>query len=378
MKRNRSGALRECSYAICWLLVVTVSCASYAQQNIIINMAPIDGMAITPDNIFNYHIQCTGSGPVQVKGSIRYRNSSMSMSYSFPYTLRQGINIINIDDIHPQWQVSSTSLQELFFTYRVLPEGTFEYCVTVTPSNTLKENKNNIFDECLYHRSEDVFLINLIYPENKAKLLEYNPMLSWVANYSFSSELTYRIRVAEMKQGQNAANAVMRNQPIYDESNLMQNSIIYPVYAKPIEPNKWYAWTVDAYYKGLLLGGAACWQFIIQDSIPPEVKTERSYIDIARETGTNHLTALGTLKLKYVLDERMNDSLYLELFNDQNQKCKLSTTSLNAKYGDNRYELDLKTGSNLKHLAPYTLIIRTKTNHEYKLPFQYINPDYTH
>jgi hypothetical protein len=161
---------------------------------------------------------------------------------------------------------------------------------------------------------------------------------------------------------------------------LMENSIIYPLYAKPLEANKPYAWTVDAYYKGILLGGAEPWQFIIYDSLPPEVKVDRAYIDITRETGANHLTAIGTLRLKYVLEDQMYDSLFLSLVNakDINQKYKLNPGALKAKYGDNRYELDLKNGSNVKHMTNYIMLIKTKTGHEYKLPFQYINPDYLH
>ena len=40
------------------------------QQNVIINMAPIDGVAITPDNIFDYQIQSFGAGKVQVTGHL--------------------------------------------------------------------------------------------------------------------------------------------------------------------------------------------------------------------------------------------------------------------------------------------------------------------
>lgn len=360
------------------LLFMLLPVLAAGQQNIIINLASVDGIPVTPDNLFNYQIQSSGPGKVQVKGSIRYRNSNLFLTYSFPYTLRQGINVLSVDDIHPQWQFSSGGLQELFFTYKVLPEGTYEYCVTVTPSNVIKENTPGIFDECLYHRSEDIFLINLIYPEDKAKLTEYNPLLSWFANYSFSNDLTYRVRVAEIKQGQNPVNAVKRNQPVYDESNLAQNSIMYPLFAKPLVANQWYAWTVDAYYRGILLGGAETWQFIIPDSVSVPVRANMSYIDIRREHGTNQLYSVGTMKLKYELEDKMSDSLFLELTDQQNNKCIFSPGKLAASYGDNRYVLDFAGAANLKHEAYYTLRIRTKTNHEYLLPFQYFKPEYIH
>jgi hypothetical protein len=364
---------RRCKLA---LMLALIPMMARAQQNIIINMAAIDGIAITPDNVLGYQVQSSGSVSVQVKGTIRYRNSGQNISYSFSCSLKSGLNTFSVDAEHPQWQFSSPALRELFLTYKILPEGTVEYCVNITPATVVKENPSSVFDECLYHRAGDIFLINLVDPEDKAKLHEFNPMLSWIANYSFASQLTYRIRVAQIKQGQNAVNAVMRNQPVYDESNLMQNSIIYPVYAKPLEINVPYAWTVDAYYKGILLGGAESWQFIICDSTAPVVKGNRSYIDVKRENGANRLFALGSLKLKYVLDEAQSDVLDLEITDEQNKKCQFNPDKLTAKYGDNRYELDLMGTGSFKHKSQYFLNIKTKTGHEYKLPFQYLNPEY--
>lgn len=378
MKRAGYNAVMVLKKYLSCVLFVSIPSITVAQRNISINMAPIDGVAITPDNIFNYQVQSSGPGIVEIRGTIRYRNSNLSLSYTSHYNISQGVAMLDANALHPQWQFSSPALQELFFMYKVLPSGTFEYCVTITPINAAQENNGGVFDECLYHRSDDFFLINLIDPANKAKIQEYNPMLAWVANYSFSNELTYRLRIAEIKQGQNPVNAIMRNQPMYDEKNLMLNSLVYPVYAKPLVANQPYAWTVDAYYKGILLGGAETWQFIILDSTPVPVKASRSHIDIKREDGSNKLYVVGELKLKYVLDETQKDSLYLEIFDEKQKKHSTNPDKLIAVYGDNRYELNLAESSNLKHKSTYILKIHTKTKHEYKLVFQYLNPEYLH
>lgn len=362
-----------------WLfLVFLLLIGVKAQGQIIINMAPIDGVSLTPASILGYQVHSSKLENVLIKGTVRYRNSQMSLSYTFRYSLLEGINTFSPDFVNPTWQFSSSALQEIFFSYNVLPSGTFEYCITITPDNTMAENDKPVYEECLYHRNNDVFLINLVDPIDKSKLTEFNPLLAWIANYSFSNELTYRIRVAEIKQGQNPINAIMRNQPVYDEKGLMSNSITYPVYAKPLVVNQPYAWTVDAYYKDILLGGAETWQFIIADTQTVSGTGNRSYVDVKKENGNVSLTALGTLKLKYILDEQRNDTLYLELLNDKNKKCSLSPNKLPATYGDNRYTLDLANTASLKHKNKYTLMVRTKTRHEYTLTFQYINPDFEH
>lgn len=349
----------------------------HAQQHIMINMALIDGIQINAENILGYQVHSSFSQQVEVKGSIRYKGSGLSLSYLFDCPLRAGENSFNTSTAHPKWQFSSPALQELFLNYRILPEGTYEYCVTITPKNATPETQGVTFDECLYHRSDDMFLINLIDPEDKAKIMEYYPVLSWAANYTFSNELTYRLRVAEIKQGQNPQNAIMRNQPLLDEKNLTQNSMVYPTYAKPLKSQQPYAWTVDAYYKGILLGGAETWQFIIlDDSVVTKYPANRSYIDIRRENGTSMLYIKGEMKLKYLLDKKSSDILTLELINDKMESVALTPQTLKAVYGDNRYVLNLKDACSLTHLKEYTLIIKSGSGEKYSILFKYLNTDF--
>jgi hypothetical protein len=354
-----------------------------AQKVLTINLGQIDGISITPGNIFNYQIQSSfPTCNALIRGQVHYRNSNLSFSYSFTTVLRPGVNMIASSAIHPQWQFSASALQELFLTYKILPEGTYEYCVTVMPNYRTSAGEpvpETIFDECLYHRSEDMFLINLIEPENNAKIHEYNPMLSWVANYSFASALSYRIRVADIKQGQNAQNAISRNNPVYDQSNLMQNTVIYPVFAKPLIKDQPYAWTIDAFYKGILLGGSETWKFtIIDDTIYNGVLGNTSYIDITREKGNTTLYAIGDIKLKYDLTESRKDSLMIKMYDANNASVTLKEKAFAAVYGDNRYQIIFKDVYNLKHMAKYSLVITNLEHQKYIVPFRYINPDLTH
>lgn len=365
----------------CKLLIVIMllPVTMLAQQTMTVNMAPIDGIDITPDNIFNFQIISTlgASKNTLIKGAIHYRNLDLSLSYSFHYRIQPGANQLSADMVNPQWQFSSSALRELFFNYKKLPAGTYEYCVTIYPDGGSSDMGSNNTNQCLYHQSDETFLINLVNPEDKAIINTYNPPLTWVANCPFASELTYRVRVAEIKPGQNTQTAVSSNQPMYDERNIPQNTIIYPAYAKPLIANQPYAWTVDAYYKGILLGQAEAWQFTIKaDTVPIAPPISRSYIDIKRENGTQQLYAAGQLKLKYVCNDRPLDSLTLHLYNDDNKEVKINTRSLNAVYGDNRYILDLTTIANLKDNNKYLLEIQTQGGKTYKLPFVYYNPNF--
>jgi hypothetical protein len=365
--------------ALVWILLL-VTVKGFSQGDIFVNMAMVDGINLTPDNILSFQVQ---SGLAKkshslIKGNIKFRNSDLRISYRFEYDLQPGLNIIPANAVHPQFEYSSQPLRELFEQYKKLPEGIYEYCVSVKPDYNLNESTPGpVYNECVYHKSQDVFLINLIDPDNNAKIYEYNPMLSWTVNYPFASELKYRIRVAEIKEGQNTTGAINRNNPVYDEKNLMQMSIVYPVYGKPLQKNQPYAWTVDAYYKGILLGGAEPWKFtIIEDSLLVVIPKDPSFVDIKREQSLYDLYAPGILKLKYELDDLKTDSLSLQLLDKNDKTVKLKEASiLKAVYGDNRFILDFKEHQPLKHLQPYTLIITSQTGKVYHILFKYANPE---
>jgi hypothetical protein len=360
------------------LLLITVK--GFSQNDIFVNMAMVDGVDLTPDNLLSFQVQSglTKSSHSLIKGSIKFRNSELRIAYRFEYDLQPGLNIIPANGVKPQFEYSSQALRELFEQYKKLPEGIYEYCVSVKPDYNLNESTPGpIYNECVYHKSQDVFLINLIDPDNDAKIYEYNPMLSWTVNYPFASELKYRIRVTEIKEGQNTTGAINRNNPVYDEKNLMQMSIVYPVYGKPLQKNQPYAWTVDAYYKGILLGGAEPWKFtIIEDSLLVAIPKDPSFVDVKREQGIYDLYAPGILKLKYELEDLKTDSLSLQLLDKNEKPVKLKeASSLKAIYGDNRFILDFKEHQPLKHLQPYTLIITSQTGQVYRILFKYANPE---
>lgn len=364
-----------------WLLIVLLFAQGMAiaqgAGGTVINLSMLDGIALTPENVFSYTIQSTASSPTQalVKGTLRYRQNGLSFSYSFRTALRSGINRIESGSIHPDWTFSSSAFRELFMDYRVLPQGTYEYCVSVNPVGSNGEViTGGETSECLYNKSEDLFLINLVDPENNARLYEHYPVFSWVVNYPFASQLTYRIRIAEIKEGQNPVNAVARNNSVYTESNLPQTTTTYPVYANALRTAQPYAWTVDAYYKGVLLGGAEPWKFtIVEDSELKDVPREMAYYEFESHNGDTRLYAVGELKLKFINEQR-RDTMYLSISDEAGKEVRLANNKVSLVLGDNRILLPFKEDAALRHKKRYTLNITLLTGRKFQVPFTYINP----
>ena len=351
----------------------------FAQQ-LIVNMAPTEGVSLTPDNVLSFQVQSTFSASTNatISGDLHYKATNLYWHYTFTQLLHPGLNTINVNPLAIQWTFSSSAFRELFMDYKKLPEGTYEYCVSAIPTSStgepypIAEGK-----ECSIQQSNDLFLINLISPDNDAKLYEYYPLFSWVVNYPFASLLTYKIRVAKIVNGQTVENAIARNNAVYQESKLPQTFINYPVSGTPLVAFQPYAWTIDAYYKDILLGGAAPWKFtIIEDSVQKTLPHESYFVDIKNEQRATNYYAVGCIKLKYVLEDHLTEELKISLLNKDGKQIQLPQAVLQMKLGDNRCVIELKDKVSLKHLGVYTLQIVDAMGQVYQLPFKYVNPDF--
>ena len=363
------------------MMLLLLSSQGTTAQNIIVNTAPLEGLDITPDNMLGFHVQSLESENIicRIEGNISFRNSNHNIKYNFTYTIRPGLNVFDPALIHPQWSYSSSALRELFLNHKILPQGTYQYCVTIIPKVPGGDyTPGSKVDDCIYKQSKDLFSITLLEPENDAKIYEYNPMLTWVATYPFVNELTYKIRIAEIKDGQNTENAIARNNHIYSESNLMSNSIIYPVYARPLKVWQPYAWTVDAYYKGIPLGGAQPWKFtIIEDSLFKNLPVESSYVDVNIDEGRNTYYAVGQVKIRYSENDYLQNELNILLVRKGNELSK--PIIWKVKRGVNFETYDVST-YRLRHNETFEIIVEPKnsrsTSNKKTIKYKYVNPDF--
>jgi hypothetical protein len=371
--------------AMAMLLYFNVATSSiHAQVNAIVaDLATIDGIEITPDNMFNYRInnQSSQTKQVEVNGRVVYRKSALSFTYKFNTTVQPGINNISRAVIpNPGFSFSEPGLKDLFMTYNKLPQGTYEYCVSIRTLGAGAESADVSDAACVYQTVEDMFLINLVTPENDAKIYEYNPMLAWVVNYPFASELTYKLRVAELKQGQNPQSAITRNNPVYKDDHVMTTGTIYPVTARPLQKWQPYVWTVDAYYKGILLGGAEVWKFtIIEDSVFKPGDVQISFIDISIEEGKIGYSTSKEIKLKYNEQNFIAQEFIIQYSKGDDVENWKDLAEWKIASGENYVTKNIEQ-LNFKHNEQFNVRIINKSDLSLvsvpAIKFKYINPIY--
>lgn len=366
---------------LCMLVVLLLRTPAVAQESVVIDLSGVDGVEITPANILNYRM-LNQSGKMlnaAVTGTVQYRRSNLRFTYKYSVTLQPGINAIGPDQVRGlTWTWSSSGIQELFQLYRKLPQGTYEYCVVAAINETSSDKPLPSAEGCVYQTVEDIFLINLMEPQDKAKIYEYNPMLAWVVNYPFASELTYRLRVAELKSGQNPQNAIVRNNPVFMDNQVMSTGMLYPVTARKLEKFQPYVWTVDAYYKGILLGGSEVWRFtIIDDSEMKAIETDQSYYDFKFHNEDTRLNARGELRLKYFSD-KIKDTFRVRLKSEDGVLMSIpqDMKAIPLDYGDNRIALVFYERVSMKHKKRYSVELENAEGIVYKVPFTYLNPQF--
>lgn len=369
-------------YACLIFILLIVPFMGYAQSNtIMVNLSFLDGVELTPTNVYNFQVINNGNKgrSATVKGSLRYRDNPLSFDYSFQTTLQVGVNQFSQNNVFsPQWSFSDNALKELFFDYGKLPQGTYEYCVTIEIDDQQSELIDPVpVSDCIYQTVNDIFLINLVDPEDDAKIYEYYPMLSWVVNYPFAAQLSYKVRVAALQEGQNNQAAITRNNPVFQDNQVFGTSIVYPVTAKPLVKDQPYVWTVDAYYKGILLGGAEVWKFtIIEDPELDALPSFMPYLDVRNEIGQGSIYAIGELKLKYELNEAKRDSLTIHIEDVKGKKVNVDEPFWIVEYGDNRKVFNFYENATLKHNKEYKLTVKNLAGKHYIIPFKYFNPTF--
>ncbi len=364
-----------------FILIFYVNMVSAQIPAMVVNLAMLEGQDLTPDNIFNIQIISNESVSkrVTVMGTISYKRAIHNIRYTYTTTIQPGVNSLSKDVVgHPDFVYSSTALKELFQNYHKLPQGTYEYCVSIAfEKNKSEQLLGDPVVSCIYQTVNDIFLINLVAPEDDAEIYEHYPMLSWVVNYPFASELQYRLRVAERKEGQNKQSAINRNNPVYKDKHVFATSQIYPVTARPLKTHQPYVWTVDAYYKNILLGGAEVWQFtIVEDDTTKVPDANTSYVDVRKDRGFNMIYAKGELKLKYFLGEKEVDTIKMSITKPNGKNINMVQPEWVVKYGDNRMVIPFREDYNLKHKKDYKLEFTNGKGKKYMLLFKYINPEF--
>ena len=270
-------------------------------------------------------------------------------------------------------EYGSGSQPQYIKSTHTLPTGTFRICVSITSVQN-NEIRDEYCDETISDFSQFLYLVN---PFDKDTVDSKTPLLIWSHSEPFNVLAQgeyYRMVVSEIKDRQNAEEAVTVNPPLMAKNYLTVHSIQYPYDAKELREGMRYAWQVQKIANGIISNKTEAWEFIIRKK-PSE--TDVKYVALRQTMGSDYYKAVngrvyfkfneeynskGTIRASITSDK--GKEFLVEILKDEKNKPAVSTVKTT---GDNRFVLDLDK----EQIKPghYTMLIRNEKKETFYLKF---------
>ncbi len=264
-------------------------------------------------------------------------------------------------------QISNAIQQNGYF-----PEGDYEYCFTIEPSSN-SMNAEVAVDQCFNYEVVPSAPLMLIEPYNQDKICEKRPLLSWQPSFPQISGSAYQLVLVEIKERQNATEALNYNLPIITQSGIVNPILPYPASSKELSAGKKYAWQVSAYKNRTVINRSEVWEFTVDckdDLESPEIKND-GYRDIEDLARGNYYIANGLIKFALVNSYQKQYLKYtIQCITDQKISIK-NLPKVNLDRGKNNILIPLQKRGYFKSGYYYELKVSLPNGNIKRLRFIY-------
>lgn len=347
-----------------------------AQAQVSILTMQLTPYNITPESMLAASVMNSGS-EVQVQMISQLYSSSneplLTVS-SAPFILKSGLNgPFDGNRKATGTEYAGGSQAQYIRSTHVLPTGTFRICIRIFSMQN-QEIRDEYCDETVSDYNQFLYLVN---PFDKDTIDNKTPVLVWTHSEPFNVLAQgeyYRMVVSEIKDKQNAEEAVTVNVPVMAKNYLAVHSLQYPYDGKELKEGQRYAWQVQKITNGLVSNKTEAWEFVIRRE---PVEKDIKYVALRQTVSADYYKAVngrvyfkfneeynsrGTLMARITSDK--GKGYAVEVLKDEKDKPALSTIK---STGDNRFVLDLDK----QHIKPgyYTMEIRNEKKETFYLKF---------
>lgn len=297
-------------------------------------------------------------------------NKKIYTSISSSINLSSGINAFDISKIgNTNSNYFSNFGENSDLQTGSFPAGNYQWCISIL-SPTTKEVKYNT---CSNVTVEIPTKPILVYPCNGCVLSEFNPMFSWLgANLQSSVNTNYRISISEVEKNQNIHEAIFRNRPVLQQSDITSTNLMYPFNSPSLEVGKQYAWKIDLINtSGQISATTEVWSFSLKldSSKSQKAAADDSYLDIVSSAPNILFTVKDEIRLKFI-SRKFPSVLAYKIFKE-NENGNITDGELQVLSKENWYSIDLSGLSRLKTDETYKLELSDGFK-LYKFYFKYI------
>ncbi len=159
---------------------------------------------------------------------------------------RKRITARNIRDISDEWYLEED--KQFILRTGTVPAGSYDACLYLMDASTRQE----LAQQCIHIEVRPASPPRLISPKAGKGLKVSRPVFTWTRpSPAIADErIFYKFKIVEVYKGQTKEEAMRSNPAWYEEDRISRTSFQYPLRAKDLDPDKQYAWQVQAFYEG--------------------------------------------------------------------------------------------------------------------------------
>lgn len=302
--------------------------------------------------------------------SVNERNAGTICLIKTPqFTLPTGVITVPVNAARvASIQFSNSNSGRLTSLNNAFPAGDYEYCYTLN----LIGADTDPAEQCFTYNLAPFAELNLIEPFDQEKITNKRPILTWQPLLPGVPGAYYQLVLTEIKNNQNATEALNYNLPIINQLNIVSPILPFPSIVRELEHNKKYAWQVTAYKNQTVLNRSEIWEFTVNSPMPAKkVVDDTGYRNIEDMLGGNYYIANGELRFAVINSYAAQKLQYqIQPLSHINAKIK-RLPKLNLANGSNMIKIDLQATGSFIHGDSYILEVTLPNGSVKSLRFLY-------
>lgn len=288
-----------------------------------------------------------------------------------PFTIVPGLNLLPPSTVKTsRVSISNTSTGNYVRQHGYFPTGDYDYAYVIMASSSSEEI---IIDQNFSQEITPPAPFDLIEPYNEDQICEKRPMFTWQPSLPQVTGSLYQLTLVEMKDKQNAVEALNYNLPIVNQKGIVTNLLMYPPVSKDLTTGKKYAWQVTVYKDQAIINRSEVWSFKVDctDTVSSKLEDDNGYRDIEDLLKGNYYVAQGSVKFAIVNSYAEQSLKYgITCITDPNQKVRALPKKKLLK-GKNKVNIDLSHNFSFKDGYSYLLSVELPNGSTKKLRFIY-------
>jgi len=272
-----------------------------------------------------------------------------------PFTIVPGMNLLPPSTVKSaKVTISNTNTGNYIRQHGNLPMGDYNYNYVIMASSSSEEI---IIDQDFSQEITPPAPFDLIEPYNEDQICEKRPMFTWQPSLPQVVGSLYQLILVEMKDKQNAVEALNYNLPVINQKGILTNLLMYPPVSKDLTAGKKYAWQVTVYKDQSIINRSEVWSFKVDcaDTVNAKLEDDNGYRDIEDLEKGNYYVANGLVKFTITnsyQEQKLNYTIIC--VNDPQSKIR-NLPKVILKKGQNKMRFDFSNNFSFKENYSYVL-----------------------